>query len=633
MSELEVLEEDFGTEAKTAEYEALIELDELDAENLTVLIEEEKQLRQLVAECLRKQQEIKDKRYRRRADIVAKERAMNEAKQKEEEALRYRRLEEQKAQAFKEMVEYCREKNFAWVEYAKEHQWEGAMTIAHYGSAILGDDMGLGKTITSIMALDMKKSNKVLIVVPKGSVTDFADTVRIYAGHRNLIPIQGATPTIRKMVKMVVESSNEFTLVINYEALWNDFSWLENVKWDDIMVDEAHNMKSESSLTFNALDTFNYKNFTGITATSILNSPEDLYTTLHMVAPQQFWNKRSFLQNYCAQNFDGKWTFRPGGEKALMASMKGRFIKRSKEECGIILPKQTVNEVVIPRADVSEEQLRILDQIHEYNEILLDDGTGVSMPAIIAAITRERQAAVFPAGIECKITQKMYDDAMETVGHSQPVGFVYFRVPENVPSVKLDWASVRIPNMVTAGHRTVVFSQFSTALVGLEKELKKKGLRVARFDGETSDRNRLDIKRDFLRPASGEHKADYKFDVVLVNYTAGGVGLNFTDATYMLQLDEEWNPAKNVQARARIDRIGQTEETLVEILRIENGIDMWMKTLNEIKQAIVNGFENEIEVIDSLKAYFAKPEIEEQKAIEAPIVEVDPGFLELLKGF
>ena len=192
MSELEVLEEDFGTEAKTAEYEALIELDAEDEENLTVLIEEEKRLRQLVSECLRKQQEIKDKRYRRRADINKAERAMAEAKQREEEAQRYRRLEEQKAAAFKEMVEYCREQNFSWVEYAKEHQWEGAMTIAHYGSAILGDDMGLGKTITSIMALDMKKSKKVLIVVPKGSVTDFSDTLRIYADHRNLIPIQAS---------------------------------------------------------------------------------------------------------------------------------------------------------------------------------------------------------------------------------------------------------------------------------------------------------------------------------------------------------------------------------------------------------------------------------------------------------
>jgi SNF2 family DNA or RNA helicase len=633
MNEPEVVEGEiveFNVAEKQAAYEAIADIDKVDEETLTKLIEEERAIMAALNECRKKQQDIKDKRFKRRVQLAQAERELNEAKLKEEEAQRYRRLEEQKAEAFRDMVRYCEESEFAWIKTAMPHQWEGAMTIAHYGSAILGDEPGLGKTITGIMSWDMKKSKKVLVVVPNEIVSVFSDTIQIWAPHRNLIPIAGATPQVRKMVKHIVETSSEFTLVINYESLWRDFSWLENVEWDDITVDEAHNMKNESGLTFNAVDTFKYKHFLAMTATSILNEPKDLYTSLHMVAPQQFWNSRSFLQNYCMQNADGKWIFRPGGEKALMRSMKGRFIKRSKEEAGIEWPTQHVNEVVIPADELTEKQSQMIEQIHNFGALALESGEVMEIPAMIAVITRERQACCYPAGIEVKVTKKMFD-----ANPALPVGHVLFKVPDDTPAIKIDRGGEMVKTAVSKGHRTVVFSQFKTALTGMEKRLTELGLRVARFDGDTPRHQRVNIKRDFLRQASGEHTADYKYDVVLVNYKAGGVGLNFTDATYMLVLDEEWNPGKNTQAWGRIARIGQTEETYVDILRIQPSIDMWMKTLNEEKQAMINGFEQEIDMVASLKEYFAKPAVEpqESKAIEAPVYEEpDEDFLNLLNG-
>jgi SNF2 family DNA or RNA helicase len=60
----------------------------------------------------------------------------------------------------------------------------------------------------------------------------------------------------------------------------------------------------------------------------------------------------------------------------------------------------------------------------------------------------------------------------------------------------------------------------------------------------------------------------------------------------MIILDEEWNPGKADQAFGRIDRMGQTEETNVHILRIANSIDSWMVKLNEQKKEIIDGFES-----------------------------------------
>ena len=633
MTDLEILEQPEETPEQRLEraqriYEDMIELDKVEEENLTKLIEEEKAIMLALQENKRKQRDIEAKRYKMRADVRAAEREKAEAEFKLEEQVRIRRLEEEKARAFETMVSNARNAGYEWTKFAMDHQWEGAMTIAHFSSAILGDEMGTGKTLTSIMSWDMKEAKKVLVVVPGDVVSDFSDSVRLYAPHRNIVPLDGPTPAMRKMIKSVVESSNEVTVITNYESLWRDFKWIQGVKWDNITIDEAHNMKNEKGLTFNALDSMSYKSALCVTGTSILNEPGDLYTSLHMIAPNIFWDKWQFLNNYCMQNAEGKWVFRPGGEKALVKNMKGRFIKRTMGECGITLPKQTVEEIFIPKSAIDEQQRIIMKQINEYNEILLDNGEGMEINAKIAVITRERQAACFPAGIELKVTQKMFD-----LDPRYPVGHVLFKVPENTPSIKLDIAEERIEKQIGNGKRAVVFSQFKTALVDLERRLIARGLRVARYDGDTKSNQRVDIKRDFLRPRTGERKADYKYDVVLANYKTGGVGLNFTDATYTLVLDEEWNPGKNSQAYARTNRIGQSEETLVEVLRIEKAICMWMKTINEKKQAIINGFESELDVTASLKEFFAQqkeeiPAVPEQKAIEA--FDEDAEFLAML---
>ena len=83
---------------------------------------------------------------------------------------------------------------------------------------------------------------------------------------------------------------------------------------------------------------------------------------------------------------------------------------------------------------------------------------------------------------------------------------------------------------------------------------------------------------------------------MLCNYKTGGVGLNFTGATQMIILDEEWNAGKSDQAFNRIDRIGQTEETTVHILRLEKTIDEWMAKLIESKRDMVEGFENKADL-------------------------------------
>lgn len=614
------------------EFQQFFSRKEEDRAELTQLIAEEKIILEQLQQIQRRKREIESKRYQRDVELKEKERAKTEAQLKLEEARRFKVLEQERANNFEHMVAEAKKANYAWVDYALPHQWEGALSLAHYGSSILSDEAGLGKTMTSIMSLDLKQSKKVLVLTPNDIASNFYNEFSMWAPHRNVIPIAGATKGMRERIKTIAQYSNEFVIITNYESLWRDDTWLSHVEWDDILIDEAHNAKNEKGLTFGAVDSFDYKRCTPITATTILNSPGDLYTLLHLIDPRTFNDKDTYLWSYCMQDWDNKWVFRPGGEKRLLKSLGGRIIKRTMAEVDIKLPEMHINEVFVPEEMISNAQLKYMKEIREKGAMEIEaTGEKISINAMIAIITRERQASVYPAGIEVKVTEKM----KEADWSLPPVGTVIFKVPEDTPSIKIDIAARRLEEMIKSGKRCVVFSQFKTALEGLEKVLVERGVKAVRFDGDTKQPIRLEIKKDFLRPANGVRKSQFKYDVVLANYKTGGVGLNFTEATYMLQLDEEWSPAKNYQARSRIHRIGQTEETYVDVMRLENSIDMWMKTLNEKKQAIVEGFEVEVDQMESLKEFFADRNFG-SKPVSDPVLQeldesFDPDFIKFLE--
>ena len=68
----------------------------------------------------------------------------------------------------------------------------------------------------------------------------------------------------------------------------------------------------------------------------------------------------------------------------------------------------------------------------------------------------------------------------------------------------------------------------------------------------------------------------------------------------MVILDEEWNPGRQEQALGRIDRLGQRRETQIHTIRVEKSIDTWMKEIIEAKKEIIDGFEAQANITQSM---------------------------------
>lgn len=567
--------------------------------------------------------------------IIKQEREAKVAEENERAKREFQRLSAQ----FDEAISA-----FKWGEFAKPYQIEGAKKLAIAKRCILGDKRGLGKTLTAIASADLVGARKILAIVPNDVMGNFLREIHYWAPHHSAHVIGGLPKIQRNALLEVFAKVDDIFVVINYEAWRKDLNLLErliNVQFDTVIVDEAHNIKEMSTISYRGVDRIikgvnqcpicgqnnintnadNYKppecytcgyvqdkfgdfcsvkNFFPMTGTPILNKPQDIFPLLHLVNPVAFPDSRAFLNSYCEQDlYTGKWRFFPGGEARLATKISGMYVARDRYQAGVDIPKQTEQ---IYELDLTPEthpkQYQAYRILAEKSALVMDDlladaderETAVAVMHQIALITRQRQMSTWPNGIKFihpKTKQVLFEcDVTESVKIDKII----------TPDLK----DGLIPELVQSEQeRVVVFSQFKQPLIELERRIRAAGISVVRYDGDTSRDLAQEIQIDFDRKYQSPDKP-YKWDVVLANYKKGGVGLNLNAATQMIILDEEWNPGKVDQAYGRIDRLGQSEETTVHVLRTKKTVDMWMSKLIEEKAQIIAGFETHTDLQQEL---------------------------------
>lgn len=537
--------------------------------------------------------------------------------------------------------------NAKWQSRVMAHQKDAAVQIAAAGKFLLAHSMGLGKTLTSVAALDMAGAKKVLVVCPGEIMSGFLDEFKSWSDRR--VVVIGQQPKAR--VAAIIEAYRdieleEFTFIVNYE------SWARNKKlikdlisigFDAVIIDEAHTIKEPTTSAFQGVrdivhaenmcpkcgsmdlirDTYDMpqckkcgwrkisyndtsadqrsvKVVLPMTGTPILNRPDELWSALYLMHPDMFPTQSAFLRQFCTLGIDNKWRFNDGGMATLARKLTGMYQRLTRESAGVVLPPQ---KVTVHSIDLDPEkypgQAKIMEMLQNEAQLALqeyENSTGQTMPVMgmLALLTRQRQAASWPGGISVAVpvtdesgmpVMELNDD-FEYVQKMEKV-----RVAEEFwESVKLDRAQEMILDFAESGERVVVFSQFKETLKELGKRL---GPMAVEYHGDTKREEREEIKRNFNR-ALGEEK---KWDAVLCHYKTGGVGLNLTGATQVIILDEEWNDGKNQQAYDRVNRMGQTQETGVHILRLTEHIDTWLAELVASKKELVGEFNDETDKV------------------------------------
>lgn len=136
-----------------------------------------------------------------------------------------------------------------------------------------------------------------------------------------------------------------------------------------------------------------------------------------------------------------------------------------------------------------------------------------------------------------------------------------------------------VDELIGNQHRALVFSQFTSHLALIRKELDLQGISYLYLDGTMSVNER---EKQVSRFQQGEGH------LFLISLKAGGTGLNLTAADYVIHLDPWWNPAVEDQASDRVYRIGQTRPVTIYRLIASNTIEEKIVTLHQSKKSLAD---------------------------------------------
>jgi SNF2 family DNA or RNA helicase len=245
------------------------------------------------------------------------------------------------------------------------------------------------------------------------------------------------------------------------------------------------------------------------------------------------------------------------------------LLRRTKAQVLSDLPEKTEQTIF---CELGETQRRAYDELREhYRQELAGRigrmGIGRSRIAVLEALLRLRQTACH---------QGLVDPA---------------RVDES--AAKLETLLEQLDEVLAEGHKVLVFSQFTSFLAIVRRQLDARSMSYEYLDGKTTDRQ--------ARVARFQEDEDCK--LFLVSLKAGGQGLNLTAADYIYILDPWWNPAVEAQAVDRAHRIGQTRRVFAYRLIARDTVEEKILALQDRKrdlaESIVRADDN---MISSLTA-------------------------------
>ena len=157
-------------------------------------------------------------------------------------------------------------------------------------SLILADEMGLGKTIQTITFLQYLFHNysfkgPMLVCVPLSTMAAWQKEFSQWAPDMNVITYLGDAKS-REIIREF-ECENEKgelsfnCLLTSYEMVSRDKDFFQDMIWSNIVVDEAHRLKSDDSLLYKVLTGMESHHRLLLTGTPLQNNLRELWCLLN----------------------------------------------------------------------------------------------------------------------------------------------------------------------------------------------------------------------------------------------------------------------------------------------------------------------------------------------------------------
>ncbi len=441
---------------------------------------------------------------------------------------------------------------------------EWLQNMANYSfGGIFADDMGLGKTIQVLAFLSHEKNKRgmegsgggeaappSIVVAPPSVIYNWKREAEKFVPELDVLVIAGTKDGRR----LLLEGGQRCDLLVtSYGMLKNDLETYQTMRFLYVFLDEAQNIKNPTTLNANSVKCLTSKCAFALTGTPIENRLSEIWSLFDFVMPGLLFTRTKFANMYEIPITKESNTAK---REELLSVIRPFMIRRTKKDVLEELPDKIETNYL---SEMTEEQKKLYVAFYKdfTNELLPQielHGLAKNQLVVLTALIRLRQICAHPASF--------------VEGYQGGSG-------------KLDMAMDIIRESMDAGHSVLLFSQFTSVLKIIRKELGWKGVNYYYLDGTMKPEDRLEEVENF----NSDREA-----VFLISLKAGGLGLNLTKADVVIHFDPWWNPAVEEQASDRAHRMGQKNVVQVYSLLTEGTIEEKMAALKEKKKELFHHF-------------------------------------------
>ncbi len=422
-------------------------------------------------------------------------------------------------------------------------QSAGIAYAERVGNALIGDEMGLGKTIQAIGILNLHPEYKrIAIVCPLSLKRNWEQELRAWATTERETYI---------CTTQEIPEADEGIWLMHPAVLQRRRDDLEKMPtWDIIVVDEAHQYKSQKAQRTRALRAMDAKRKIALTGTPVLNHPAEIWTTLHWLAPTEWGSYWSFAKKYNGL-FSGRYGVQLGAAQnlpELQTRLRGScMVRRLKSEVLKDLPPKIRQLLPI------EPTAEIIAAVNMWEET--EDAIQIEIARIRALMAESEGADYKKLAAELKTTQ---GSSLAEISRMRKT-LALAKVPIIVEHAKSILDEDETKKIAIWAHHHEVIDALREGLAEY---------RPVSLDGRNTGDERAEAVATF------ENNVNVR--VFVGGIQAAGVGLTITSTSHAIFAELDWVPANISQAEDRHHRIGQTDSVLIQHLVVAGTLDARM---------------------------------------------------------
>ena len=362
------------------------------------------------------------------------------------------------------------------------------------------------------------------------------------------IQVISGTQTERR--NLISEYQAYDVLITSYDLLKRDIAEYEDKNFLYQVIDEAQYIKNHSTAAAKAVKCIQSRIKYALTGTPIENRLSELWSIFDYLMPGFLYGYETFrkeMETPIVKNKDEDSSLR------LKRMVSPFVLRRLKQDVLKELPDKLEE---IQYTMFGEKQQHLYDaQVTHMRAILNEQNKedfAQNKIQILSELTKLREICCDP-----NLLYENYDGE----------------------SAKRSMCMDLIKRAIEGEHRILIFSQFTSMLQLLEKDLCNEGIVFSKITGATKKEERIQLVKQFNEGT---------IPVFLISLKAGGTGLNLIGADTVIHYDPWWNQAVQNQATDRAHRIGQKKVVTVYKLIAKGSIEEKILQMQDKKKNLAD---------------------------------------------